>query len=154
LRSALAWLGLLWLARAPAAWGQALKATEYELGPVATLARQDFAGISLGLSRRPSTQGRAAVRVAGGVLSGDAALRVDVTGEFLVLPDARRGVSPYLGLGVSYLGAAHRRGSGALVALLGLEAPEGQIGGWFGELGLGGGLLIRAGYRWRRFPPF
>jgi hypothetical protein len=87
-------------------------------------------------------------------LHHDAALRIELTGQFLVLPGAKRGTSPYAGLGAAYLGARHYRGSGVLVALIGIEAPEGRRQGWFAELGLGGGVRVRAGYRWRRLPSF
>ena len=92
--------------------------------------------------------------MAGGVLDDAAALRIELTGQFLVLPGARTGVSPYAGLGVAYLGARHYRGMGAIVALVGIEAPEGRRHGWFAELGLGSGVRLRAGFRWRRLPPW
>jgi hypothetical protein len=77
-----------------------------------------------------------------------------VTGQFLVLPGARNGVSPYAGLGVAYQGARRVHGTGAIVALIGVEAPEGLRSGWFAELGLGGGVRVRAGFRWRTLPPW
>jgi len=152
LRRVLASLALALFARA--APGQGLPATEVDLGTVATWARRDFYGLSLGVSRRPSGQGRAALNIAGGALGKDAALRIELTGQFLVLPEAKSGISPYAGLGIAYLGARHARGTGILVALLGVEAPEGRRRGWFAELGLGGGVRLRAGYRWRQLPPF
>lgn len=152
MRSALASLGLALIARA--APGQGVPVTELDVGPVATWARRDFYGFSVGVSRRPSGQGRAALSVAGGALGEDAAVRIELTGQFLVVPDARSGISPYAGLGIAYMGARHYRGTGVLVALLGIEAPEGRRSGWFAELGLGGGARVRAGYRWRQRPPF
>lgn len=152
MRSALASLALALIARA--ASGQGLSATEVDVGSVATWARRDFYGVSIGIARRPSGQGRAALSVAGGGSDGDATLRIEATGQFLVLPGARTGVSPYAGLGVAYMGAHHYRGMGMLVVLIGVEAPEGRRDGWFVELGLGGGVQARAGYRWRRLAPF
>lgn len=106
------------------------------------------------MAQRPSGQGRATLSVAGGVQDDAAAVRIEVTGQFLVLPGARTGVSPYAGLGVAYQGARHYRGMGAIVALVGIEAPEGRRRGWFAELGLGSGVRVRAGFRWRRLPPW
>ena len=128
--------------------------TELDVGAIATWARRDFFGLSIGVARRPSGQGRAALSVAGGIQDDAAALRIELTGQFLVLPGARTGVSPYAGLGVAYLGARHYRGMGAIVALVGIEAPEGRRHGWFAELGLGSGVRLRAGFRWRRLPPW
>lgn len=145
-------LALALIARA--ASGQGITATEVDVGSVATWARRDFYGVSLGLARRPGAQGRAALSIAGGGVDGDAAVRIEATGQFLVLPGATSGVSPYVGLGVAYLGTRHYRGAGALVALIGVEAPEGRGSGWFAELGLGGGVRLRAGYRWRRLSPY
>lgn len=152
LRSGIAALGLALVARAAAAQG--LSATELDLGPLATWARSDFYGLSLGVSRRPTGQGRAALSVSGGALDGAAAFRVEVSGQFLVLPEAKRGASAYAGIGLGYMGARHYRGRGVLVALLGIESAAGRRHGWFAEAGVGGGIRLRAGYRWRRLPPW
>ncbi len=158
MRRALTWpalaLALALVLSARAASGQGPTATEFDVGSVATWAHRDFYGGSIGIARRPSGQGRAALSVAGGGLDGEAGLRIEATGQFLVLPGARTGVSPYAGLGVAYMGAPHYRGTGALVALIGIEAPEGRRHGWFVELGLGGGVRLRTGYRWRQLSPF
>jgi hypothetical protein len=44
------------------------------------------------------------------------------------------------------------RGSGYLTALVGFETTPGRVGGWYGEIGLAGGVRVAAGRRWRRFP--
>lgn len=150
-RSALALLACGLVGRIGRAQGPA--ATEFDAGGTATWARRDFYGLSIGAARRPGGQGRAAVSLAGGMLDDAAAVRIEATGQFLVLPGARTGVSPYVGLGVVYQGARQYRGMGAIVALVGLEAPEGRRHGWFAELGLGSGVRVRGGYRWRRLPP-
>lgn len=146
----LTWLALALITRSASA--QALRATEFDVGLGATWARRDFYGVSVGIARRPGGQGRAALSVAGGALHQAAAVRIEFTAQFLVLPGARRGTSPYAGLGAAYVGARHYRGSGVLVALIGIEAPEGGRHGWFAELGVGGGVRVRGGYRWRRLP--
>ena len=143
---------LVMLARALT--GQGLTVTELDAGPLAAWARYDFYGLSAGIALRPGGQGRIAVSGAGGAVDGQAALRLEATAHFLVTPGAKRGVSPYGGIGVAYMGSRGRRGVGALVALVGVEAAAGRRRGWFGELGLAGGVRVRLGIRWRRFPPW
>ncbi len=134
--------------------GQGPAVTELDVGPLATWARYDFYGVSAGIALRPGGQGRIAVSGAGGGVDGHAALRLEVTAHFLVTPRAKTGVSPYGGIGVAYMGSRGRRGVGALVALVGVEAAAGRRRGWFGELGLAGGLRVRLGIRWRHVPPW
>ena len=134
--------------------GQGLAITELDAGPLTAWARYDFYGLSSGIALRPGGQGRIALSVAGGAVDGHAALRLEATAHFLVTPGAKRGVSPYGGIGVSYMGSRGRRGAGALVALVGVESAPGRRRGWFGELGLAGGLRVRLGVRWRHFPPW
>jgi len=135
---ALASVGWVLLARVAAGQGGGLTATEADVAIAGTWARRDFYGVSVGVAHRPSSQGRAALSVAGGTLGGDAALRIELTGQFLVLPQARHGVSPYAGLGLGYMAARRYRGTGVLVALVGIESAAG----------------LRAGYRWRWLPPW
>jgi hypothetical protein len=153
LRSALVALSLT-LALAPALAGQALHASELDLAPLSTWARHDFYGISVGFARRPGGQGRIAAVASGGSSGGRLALRLEASAQLIVMPVARTGVSPYGGLGVAYVGVRGRRGTGVLLALLGLEAAPGNAHGWFAELGLGGGTRLRVGYRWRSLPPW
>ena len=133
--------------------GQQVTATEMDAGPVVTWARRTFSGISVGVARRPGGEGRLALAAAVGSLDGHTALRLEATAQFLVLPGAKSGISPYGGVGVAYLGAHPYRGAGMLMLLIGVEGAPGRSRGWFGEVGLGGGLRLRAGYRWRRLPP-
>jgi hypothetical protein len=152
LRSALAPLLLTALTSPLAA--QQPSATELDIGPVATWARRAFTGAALGIATRPGGEGRVTLIAAVGSADGHAALRLEATAQFLVLPGARSGLSPYGGVGVAYLGAHPYRGAGAIVVLVGVEAAAGRPRGWFGELGFGGGLRVRAGYRWRHLPPW
>ena len=131
-----------------------MRSTEYDAGFLAAWARWDFYGASLGVSRRPGTQSRVALTAAAGSQDGRAALRLEGMAQFLVTPGARRGISPYGGIGMAYLGSRGRSGTGALLVSLGIEEAEGARHGWFAELGLGGGIRVRVGHRWRRFPPW
>jgi hypothetical protein len=153
LRSAAAALALV-ATLAPGLAGQAPRVTEVDLGPIATWARRDFYGGALGVARRPGGQGRLALVAAAGSSAGRAALRLEGTAQFLVTPAARTGVTPYMGLGVAYVGARGVRGSAVLLAIVGVEQAAGLRHGWFVELGLGGGGRARLGYRWRSLPPW
>lgn len=153
MRSAIAALALA-TALAPVLAGQAPGASEFDLGPIATWARRDFYGAALGVARRPGGQGRIGGLAALGSAGGRLALRLEMTAQFLVTPAARHGATPYGGLGVAYLAGRRLRGAGLLVALLGVEQAAGRSHGWFAELGLGGGVRARCGYRWRSLPPW
>lgn len=133
---------------------QGPRASEFDVGALATWARRSFQGVSLGLARRPGGQGRLAAVVAAGPAGGRLAFRAEATAQFLITPAARRGATPYGGLGVGYLGGRGLRGTGVLVVLLGIEAAAGRSHGWFAEVGLGGGARVRLGYRWRALPPW
>jgi len=132
--------------------GQALTATELGVGALATWARRDFYGGGVELALRPSSDGRIALSAAAGSVDRHAGMRVEATAQFLVLPTAKTGVSPYAGVGIAYVGSRAYRGTGVLMVLVGCESAAGRPRGWFGELGLGEGVRLRVGWRWRRFP--
>jgi hypothetical protein len=122
------------------------------VGALATWARRDFYGAGIEVALRPSTDGRVAMSAAGGSIDGHAGMRVEATAQFLVLPSAKTGVSPFAGVGMAYVGSRTYRGAAVLVVLLGCESAPGRRRGWFGEIGLGDGVRLRVGWRWRHFP--
>jgi hypothetical protein len=124
LRSALSALVLV-LALAPAAAGQVLHASELDLGPLATWARRDFYGVSLGIARRPGSQGRIAAVAAAGSAGGRPAVRIEASAQLVVTPAARSGMTPYGGLGAAYVGVRGRRGTGVLWGTGGGGCPPG-----------------------------
>lgn len=132
--------------------GAQLAATEWSAGVTTVAARHTFWGAGFALARRPGGQLRAALAAAGGTRDGEAAVRIDATAQFVVTPVARTGVSLSGGLGLAYAGARQERGAAWVTAQLGAEAAAGRRRAWFVELGLGGGVRIAAGWRWRRFP--
>ena len=139
----------------PAAAGQGRRFTVLELGAGATVvaARSTFSGVELGVARRlGSGLTRLALGAAGGAYEGRAGMRLAATAQFLLRPTAQSGAGPYGGLGVAFAGAAGTRGAGYLVLVVGVEAAPGRREGWYGELGLAGGVRAVAGWRWRRFP--
>ncbi|HET7789257.1 MAG TPA: hypothetical protein VFK78_00510 [Gemmatimonadales bacterium] len=140
------------LAVAAGAAAQQLPVTEASVGAVAALARRDFWGASLGIARRPGWQERFGVTAAGGVFDGEPAARFEAAAQFVLLPSARTGVSPYAGLGVAMRAARARRGAAFLLASLGVESAPGARSGWYAELGLAGGVRLAVGRRWRHLP--
>jgi hypothetical protein len=134
------------------AGGAQLAATEWSMGVTTVAARHTFWGAGLELAHRPSGQVRGAVAAAAGARDGQAAVRLDATAQFVVTPSARTGVTLSGGLGLAYAGARHTRGAAWATVQLGAETAAGRRRGWFLEVGLGGGLRVAAGWRWRSFP--
>jgi hypothetical protein len=99
---------------------------------------------------RLSQRVRIALTAGAGVADAEPAGRGELLGHFLLDPTARRGAGAYAGGGIA--GVIGSVDEGYLVLLLGLEARPGAGSGWAVELGVGGGVRIAAGYRWRRHP--
>ena len=99
---------------------------------------------------RASQRVRLALTVGAGVADGDAAGRGELLTHFLLNPAARRGAGAYLGGGMA--GVTGPVDEGYVLLLIGLESGPGAGSGWAIELGVGGGLRVAAGYRWRRHP--
>ncbi len=97
---------------------------------------------------RPSARIRFAVTAGAGVADGDVAARGELLGHFLLDPTGRRGAGVYAGGGIA--GVVGPVDQGYLVLLVGVEGRPGAGAGWALEVGLGGGVRIAAGYRWRR----
>ncbi|HEX5386885.1 MAG TPA: hypothetical protein VFW66_09315 [Gemmatimonadales bacterium] len=128
-----------------------------ELGAQAVVTTADpvLAAAGLYAAVRPSLRTRIALTaVAGPTLSagtgGDVAGRAELLGHFLLAPTVARHAGVYVGGGLAgVVGPADRA---VLVLVAGLEQRPGAPAGWALELGVGGGIRIAAGYRWRRFP--
>lgn len=147
-------LAALWcLAAAPAA-GQQLTATEASAGALATLSARPFWGAAAALGRRLDNQTRVVGAGAAGMLGGNGAVRLEGQVQLIVNPSGRGGAGLYAGAGLAWQGALGVRGGGYVTALLGLESAPGARRGWYAEVGLGGGVRLAVGARWRRFPPW
>lgn len=83
---------------------------------------------------------------------GEAAWRAELAAHFLLNPRAQTGVGAYVGGGAAVADGGGGT-DGYLLLLAGIESSPGQRSGWALEAGLGGGLRIAAGWRWRSFPP-
>lgn len=102
-----------------------------------------YAGIRISVRTRVSA-------VAGvGVSSSDLAFRGEVLGHFLLSPTRRKGPGFYFAGGVAGVEGPVDRGY--LVLAVGLEDSPGAATGWGVELGVGGGVRVVVGYRWRWF---
>jgi hypothetical protein len=96
------------------------------------------------------TSNRTRMSVAGGVggSAGELAFRAELLGHFLLSPNKRKGAAPYFAAGVAAIGGPVSRGY--LVLTLGVEQRPGAGAGWAAEAGVGGGVRVALGYRWRR----
>jgi hypothetical protein len=99
---------------------------------------------------RTSGRVRISAFLGGGASDGDFAWRAEALGHFLLSPGRRRGWGPYLAGGIAAVGGPVSRGY--IVLTLGMEQRPGGPSGWVAEVGLGGGLRVGLGYRWRRLP--
>jgi len=135
---------------------------ETSVGAVCFLARAAFWGAEAGLARRVG-QSRLALLGAGGWEDGAAALRAEARAQFLLLPPGgtggggearggRTGAAYYAGLGLAFAAAEQRHGAAYLTAVIGVESAGWGTRGVYAEVGLGGGVRLAAGLRWRRVP--
>jgi hypothetical protein len=99
---------------------------------------------------RTSLRTRVSVAAGAGASGGDAAWRGELLAHFLLNPDRQRGAALYGAGGLAVVGGPVDQGY--LVLALGLEARPGGRSGWFLEGGVGGGVRLAAGYRWRNRP--
>lgn len=133
---------------------QSLTATEFSAAGFAALAAREFIGLAGAVGRRLDSQTRVTGLVAAGSLAGGGGLRVEGTFQLIVNPSGRGGAGLYAGTGVAWQGGRGSYGRALVTALLGLEGAPGARRGWFAEIGLGGGVRLVLGLRWRRFPPW
>ncbi len=82
-----------------------------------------------------------------GVAGGQVTWRGEALASFLLHPRRRHGLGWYLGGGVAAVGGAADRGY--LILTAGVESNPGAGSGWALEAGVGGGVRLSAGYRWR-----
>lgn len=124
--------------------------TTLEAGGQALVTTADPALVTGGLygAVRASSRMRLAATAGLGVSDGRAAGRGELLAHFLLSPAAKSGTGVYFGGGVA--GVVGAVDQGYVVALVGLEAAPGGRSGWAIEAGVGGGVRLTAGWRWRR----
>jgi hypothetical protein len=126
---------------------RAQKGGEGGIHAAATFADFDFAGAGIHLGLRPGGRTRFALTATGGSIDGDFALRGEGTAQFMLNP-ASRSAGFYAGGGIA--GLTGPVDEGYLLLVLGLETSPGGGPGWVVEAGIGGGVRVLLGYRWRR----
>ncbi|HEU5170501.1 MAG TPA: hypothetical protein VFU46_08180 [Gemmatimonadales bacterium] len=146
------WRSLLLLAAGAAGARQLVAQRVAELGVQGLIATSQpvlaVGGIYGAL--RVSGRVRLAATAGAGAAGGDAAGRAELLAHFMLNPAAARGAAVYAGGGVAAVAGPLEEGY--LVVLLGIEAAPGRNSGWALEAGVGGGVRVTAGYRWRWFP--
>ena len=121
-----------------------------EIGLHAVFTGQDAELVAGGIygAIRTTRRTRLALTAAAGSADGEFVARGEVLGHFLLSP-ASWGPGIYGGGGIAGIAGAGEEGF--LVLLLGIEHAPGGRAGWYLEGGLGGGVRLAAGYRWRWF---
>lgn len=147
------WLGLGLLVTSLSAGSlSAQRPVELGFNGVATFAATDLVVGGVYAAVRPAERVRIAVTAGVGSAAHATAFRGELLGHFLLSPRSASGVGVY-GLGGVALADAESAGGrtarGYLVLGLGVEAHPGSKSGWALELGVGGGLRLGVGYRWR-----
>ena len=119
-----------------------------ELGveAVALAADPGFAGAGFWGALRPSPRLRLGALALVGNRDGTA-FRGEAVAHFLLDPARRRGAALYAGGGLA--AESGPRGQAWVVAAIGVEGAPGAVRGWVAELGVGGGVRIAVGWRWR-----
>ncbi len=145
-RSALA-LSVLLAAAAPC---RAQRQSELQVWGLAAASKPAFHGAGLGLGFRDEGRTRFAVAGAlGSFQDGSLGGRADATLQFLLNPQKRSGAAIYGGGGLT-LAAGRGQATPYLLLVLGAAHAPGGPGGSFVEVGVGGGVRIAVGYRWRK----
>ena len=122
----------------------------HEWGAQATGAtgRPAFLGVGASWAWRPGLRDRLVLHGAAGSAEHQAAVRLEASWHFLLSPQTRKGVGAYIGGGIAGQFAESNRGWLLLTA--GVEQSPAAAKGWFAEAGIGGGVRIAIGFRWRR----
>ena len=100
---------------------------------------------------RPGGKARLALTIGAGSIDGRLSGRSELLAQFLLSPGRRSGVGLY-GLG-GIAGVIGPRDQGYLVLGLGLERAPRAGAGWAIEAGVGGGVRLAVGWRWRWLTP-
>jgi hypothetical protein len=146
---ALRWLSAV-AALAAASPAGAQQVRELGIQAIGTLSDPALAVGGVYAGWRPTRRARLSATFGLGGAGGATAWRGELLGHFLLAPTRREGSGVYLAGGVAAVGG--RADQGYLVLAVGIEDRPGTASGWFAEAGVGGGLRLSAGYRWRWFP--
>lgn len=125
--------------------------TEVGVQGLALLEDPHFVGGGLFGAWRPGGKTRLAFTLGLGTREDQPTGRGELLVHFLLSPGRVQGAGLYGFGGVA--GEVGRRDHGALVLGLGLEGAPGRRSGWVVEAGVGGGVRLSGGWRWRWLSP-
>ena len=130
--------------------GAAQQAKELGIQAMATLSDPAVAVAGIYGALRTSGRTRISAAVGAGISDVELVGRGELLGHFLLSPEDRQKPGFYFAGGLAGVTGAVDRGY--LVLTVGLEEGPRTPGGGFLEAGIGGGVRIAMGYRWRWFP--
>lgn len=137
------------LATAVAAHGAAAqRPLDFRVVSVGTVTARRYVGGGAGGSVALGSRLRLGALATLGHSAGGLATRDELMVTFHLTPYRRRGLAAYAGAGAALL-ADSVAAAEYMVLVLGVEAHPGRAAGWFVEGGVGGGIRLAAGYRWR-----
>jgi hypothetical protein len=113
-----------------------------------TTGRPAFLGAGPSWAWRPGLRDRLIVHGAVGAAEHQTAVRLEASWHFLLSPQTLKGVTAYVGGGIA--GQFAQTSQGWLLLTAGVEQGPGASRGWFAETGIGGGVRLAVGFRWRR----
>jgi hypothetical protein len=126
----------------------AQQATEVGAQVMLTTARPTAILAGSSVAFRVGRRDRLAVGLGLGSAGGDLTGRGEALWHFLLSPEAEGRPGLYGGAGLAATAGPER--NGWVVATLGLDWGPGGRSGWMAEVGVGGGVRVVLGYRWRR----
>jgi hypothetical protein len=121
---------------------------DWQVHGIATVFADRFVGGGIGYAVRPPGRVRFALVGSLGDLEGVAAGRAEALISFHLNAGRARGFTPYGAAGIAAV-ITRPATRGYLELVLGMEQRPGRRSGFFAEAGVGGGLRIAAGYRFR-----
>lgn len=113
-----------------------------------TTGRPSFLGAGPVWAWRPGLRDRLQLHGALGAAEHQTAVRLEASWQFLLNPQTRKGVGAYVGGGIA--GQFAESNHGWLVLTAGVEQNPAAGRGWVAEVGMGGGVRLAVGIRWRR----
>ena len=121
---------------------------DWQVHGIAAVFADRFVGAGIGYAVRPPGRVRFALVGSLGDLEGVAAGRAEAFISFHLNAGRERGFTPYGAAGIAAV-ITRPATRGYVELVLGMEQRPGRRSGFFAEAGVGGGLRIAAGYRFR-----
>jgi hypothetical protein len=123
---------------------------EAQLWGAGIASRPAFGGLGVALAWRDAGRSRLLASLATGAQSPGGAVRAELAYHFLLDPARTRGNAVYGGGGLALVIGPDGRRHPYVQLLVGAENTPGGRHGTFIEAGLGGGVRVAIGFRWRK----